>query len=80
MIPLLIFHSKILVEPAALALCPEIGPLRERLRESGALAVGFSGSGATLFGVFTGEREAVLAQQVVLGPGWARVARTAESR
>ena len=68
------------LEPAALALCPEIGPLRERLRESGALAVGFSGSGATLFGVFSGEREAVLAQQAVPGPGWARVARTAESR
>ncbi len=68
------------LEPAALALCPEIGPLRERLRESGALAVGFSGSGATLFGVFSGEREAVQAQQAVLGPGWARVARTAESR
>ena len=68
------------LEAAAASLCPQIGRLRERLLESGALAVGLSGSGATLFGVFSGEREAARAQQAISGPGWARVARTPESR
>jgi 4-diphosphocytidyl-2-C-methyl-D-erythritol kinase len=68
------------LEPAAAGLCPEIEPLRDRLRESGALAVGLSGSGATLYGVFADEGEAARAQQEIAGPGWARVARTAESR
>ena len=68
------------LEPAAASLCPEIGRLRERLLGCGALAVGLSGSGATLFGVFAGEGEARRAQQELAGPGWARVARTPESR
>jgi 4-diphosphocytidyl-2-C-methyl-D-erythritol kinase len=68
------------LESAAAGLCPEIEPLRDRLRESGALAVGLSGSGATLYGVFADEGEAARAQREIAGPGWARVARTAESR
>ncbi len=68
------------LELAAASLCPQIGRLRERLLESGALAVGLSGSGATLFGIFSGEREAARAQQTISGVGWARVARTPESR
>ena len=43
-----------LVEAAALRLCPAIGRLQQRLRALGALAVGMSGSGATLFGEAVG--------------------------
>jgi 4-diphosphocytidyl-2-C-methyl-D-erythritol kinase len=68
------------LEPAALALCPAIAPLRERLREAGALAVGLSGSGATVFGVFAGEAQARAALPRFAPPCWARVARTAEAR
>ncbi|MDJ0849772.1 MAG: 4-(cytidine 5'-diphospho)-2-C-methyl-D-erythritol kinase [Myxococcota bacterium] len=68
------------LEGPALGLCPAIGELRERLRGAGALAVGLSGSGATLFGVFPGPQAAEAARQGFAGPCWARVARTAESR
>ena len=54
--------------------------LREALREAGALAVGVSGSGPTVFGVFGGEREAGSALGRLGAPVWARVARTPESR
>ena len=40
------------LEPAAERLCPGIAPLRERLLALGARAVGLSGSGPTLFGIF----------------------------
>ena len=40
------------LEAAAVRLCPAISELRERLVAAGALAVGLSGSGPTLFGVF----------------------------
>ncbi len=40
------------LEPAATRLCPEIGGLRERMRKAGARAVGMSGSGPTVFGIF----------------------------
>jgi len=67
------------LEEAALGLCPSIGPLRERLHEAGALAVGLSGSGATVFGVFAREADARAALQRFEAPCWARVARTAEA-
>jgi len=67
---------------AALRLCPAIGRLRERLRALGALAVGMSGSGATVFGVFA---DAAAARAALGGAGfsppiWGRVATTLESR
>jgi 4-diphosphocytidyl-2-C-methyl-D-erythritol kinase len=68
------------LEPAALGLCPAIAGLRERLRDAGALAVGMSGSGPTVFGVFGGEPEADRALAGLTAPAWARVARTRESR
>lgn len=40
------------LEPAAVRLCPRIGELRRRIESSGALAVGMSGSGPTVFGIF----------------------------
>jgi 4-diphosphocytidyl-2-C-methyl-D-erythritol kinase len=69
------------LEPAAEALCPALGPLRDALRSAGALAVGLSGSGATLYGVFPSAPAAAAALAGGgLGPGaWARVARTLEA-
>ena len=40
------------LEQVAVRLCPRIGELREVIEGSGALAVGMSGSGPTVFGVF----------------------------
>jgi 4-diphosphocytidyl-2-C-methyl-D-erythritol kinase len=40
------------LEPAAVRLCPRISELREVLQDSLALAVGMSGSGPTVFGIF----------------------------
>ncbi len=68
------------LEPAAVRLCPAIARLREALREAGALAVGMSGSGPTVFGVFGSEREARSALGRLRAAVWARVARTRESR
>jgi 4-diphosphocytidyl-2-C-methyl-D-erythritol kinase len=68
------------LEPAALRLCPELARLRDGIRLAGALAVGMSGSGATLFGVFEGAAAARAALGRFRAPAWARVARTRESR
>ena len=70
------------LEAAALRLCPAIGRLQQRLRELGALAVGMSGSGATLFGVFEDAPAArrALAEAAFAAPQWGRVATTRESR
>ncbi len=64
------------LEPAAERLCPAIAPLRERLRALGARAVGLSGSGPTLFGIFrdTAEAAHALAEADFPPPIWARVA------
>jgi 4-diphosphocytidyl-2-C-methyl-D-erythritol kinase len=64
------------LEPAALRLCPAIGGLREALRRAGALGVGLSGSGPTMFGVFA---DAAAARKAADGmelasPAWCRVA------
>lgn len=48
--------------PAAIRLCPPIGRWLDRLREAGAIGVGMSGSGGTVFGVFEGETEAARAE------------------
>lgn len=63
------------LEPAALRLCPAIGRLREALRSVGALGVGLSGSGPTVFGVFA---DAAAARKAADGlvldpPAWCRV-------
>jgi 4-diphosphocytidyl-2-C-methyl-D-erythritol kinase len=55
------------LEPAALSLRPEIGQAIERLREAGALAAGVSGSGPTVFGVFSGPAMAERAAAAVEG-------------
>jgi 4-diphosphocytidyl-2-C-methyl-D-erythritol kinase len=69
------------LEPAARRLCPPIGRLCERLREAGALAVGLSGSGPTLFGIFP-DRAAAERAEAACGfetPVWSRVAETYRS-
>jgi 4-diphosphocytidyl-2-C-methyl-D-erythritol kinase len=65
------------LEPAAGRLCPAIGPLRDRLRAVGARAVGLSGSGPTVFGIFPDAAEATsaLARAAFPSPIWARVAQ-----
>jgi 4-diphosphocytidyl-2-C-methyl-D-erythritol kinase len=40
------------LEPAAVRLCPRVGEMRRIIETSGALAVGMSGSGPTVFGIF----------------------------
>lgn len=48
------------LEPAAIQLCPRIDEFRKFLGGSGALAVGMSGSGPTLYGIF---RDTIAASQ-----------------
>ena len=67
------------LEPAASSLCRAIPRLRERVRASGALAVGMSGSGPTLFGVFEDEERAQAGLAAFPPPLWARVAKSVGS-
>jgi 4-diphosphocytidyl-2-C-methyl-D-erythritol kinase len=68
------------LEPAALRLCPAIRRLRGELDARGALAVGMSGSGPTLFGVFPSlEAAREAAAKPLPAPAWLRVATTRES-
>jgi len=69
------------LEPAATRLCPPIARLRKRLREAGALVVGLSGSGPTLFGLFPERASAVRAAGAAgfEAPVWSRVAETLAS-
>jgi 4-diphosphocytidyl-2-C-methyl-D-erythritol kinase len=69
------------LEPAAEALCPALGPLRAALRSAGARAIGLSGSGATLFGVFAtpGAARDGMARVRLPARAWCRLAKTLES-
>jgi len=69
------------LEAAAVRLCPPIARLRSRLLESGARAVGMSGSGATLFGVFADRAAAEASARRLEGAegGWLRVASIREA-
>ena len=67
------------LEPAASSLCRAIPRLRERVRASGALAVGMSGSGPTLFGVFEDAERAQAGLAAFPPPLWARVAKSVGS-
>jgi 4-diphosphocytidyl-2-C-methyl-D-erythritol kinase len=49
------------LEAAVVVRHPEVGVLRDRLRDSGALAAAMSGSGSAVFGLFAGEAEALAA-------------------
>jgi 4-diphosphocytidyl-2-C-methyl-D-erythritol kinase len=75
------------LEPAATKICPAIAQLRLRLEGSDAIAVGMSGSGATVFGVFEDERAAAEAARELARPAadpraaglWTVVTRTLAS-
>jgi 4-diphosphocytidyl-2-C-methyl-D-erythritol kinase len=69
------------LEPAAERLCPALAPLRAALRAAGAAAVGLSGSGATLYGLFATREEAEAARSRLAGSAgvWLRLARTLEA-
>lgn len=76
------------LEPPAVRLCPAIAQLEEQILSLGALGVGMSGSGATVFGVFGSRQEAeeALASSPFGRDGaergvwaWARVAETEAS-
>jgi 4-diphosphocytidyl-2-C-methyl-D-erythritol kinase len=57
------------LEPVATRLCPAIAGLRAALRGAGALAVGMSGSGPAVYGVFeSGERRDRALQRLALAP------------
>jgi 4-diphosphocytidyl-2-C-methyl-D-erythritol kinase len=69
------------LEPAAERLCPALAPLRAALRAAGAAAVGLSGSGATLYGLFATRAEAAAARSRLAASAgvWLRLARTLEA-
>lgn len=64
------------LEPAAVLLCPPVAGLSRRMREVGSVAVGMSGSGPTVFGVFGSGPEAEEAERVLSAGGCERVIRT----
>ena len=70
------------LEPIAVRLCPPIARLQRQIRAAGAQAVGMSGSGATVFGLFESAEAAkrALEEAAFEAPVWARVAATQESR
>ena len=69
------------LEPAAIRLCPAVARIRQALTRAGAVAVGLSGSGATLYGVCRDLADArgVAAKLQIPDPGWSQVVITAES-
>ena len=70
------------LEAAAIRLCPQVASLRDRMRTSGALFAGMSGSGATVFGVFASEADAERARAEALTEAgtWTCVTRTRQAR
>jgi len=64
------------LEAAAVRLCPPVARLRRRLVSAGATAVGLSGSGPTLYGIFASAEaaEAGLDRLAPEPPLWARTA------
>lgn len=59
---------------------PELARGLDRMRESGAVAVGLSGSGPTIFGVFDSESAAVRAEVAFATLGWWRARTRTVSR
>jgi 4-diphosphocytidyl-2-C-methyl-D-erythritol kinase len=61
------------LEAVAVRLCPRISELREAIEANGAIAVGMSGSGPTVFGVF---RDTIAASEARNRLGFAPPVRT----
>lgn len=59
-----------ILEPAAVSLCPEITALEEKMKELGALGVCMSGSGPTVFGLFTDGNKAIDAAEYFQDHGY----------
>ena len=55
------------LEPAALSLRPEIGRALDAVRKAGAMGAMVSGSGPTVFGLFTGPDAPIRAEAVAVG-------------
>jgi 4-diphosphocytidyl-2-C-methyl-D-erythritol kinase len=64
------------LEPTSVRLCPGITELSRNMSEVGAVAVGMSGSGPTVFGLFESESEARKAEGELSSRGRERVLRT----
>jgi 4-diphosphocytidyl-2-C-methyl-D-erythritol kinase len=64
------------LEPAAVRLCPEIARIEECMRRAGAPAVGMSGSGPTVYGLFPDEAAATHAESRFEAGVTARLCRT----
>lgn len=60
-----------ILEPVAKTICPEIEEIEEKLRELGALGVCMSGSGPTVFGLYTDGNKAIDAAEYFLDHGYA---------
>ncbi len=57
------------LEPAATQLCPLVAKLREELSETGAQAVGMSGSGPTMYAIYASEADAEQARARIARAG-----------
>lgn len=60
-----------ILEPVARTLCPEVAEIEEKLKEMGALGACMSGSGPTVFGLFTDGNAAIEAAEYFLDHGYA---------
>ncbi len=60
-----------ILEPVALTLCPEVIKIKKVLLEMGAAGVCMSGSGPTVFGLFTDGNDAIEAAEYFLDHGYA---------
>lgn len=67
---------KNVLEPAAIELVPEIGILKQKLLDAGALAAQMTGSGSAVFGLFETEEAAKTAQSAVKGAAFSTVCHT----
>ena len=60
-----------ILEPVARTLCPEVAKIEEKLKELGALGACMSGSGPTVFGLFSDGNAAIEAAEYFLDHGYA---------
>lgn len=70
-IPALCNNLDNILEPVALTLCPEITEIEAKLKELGALGACMSGSGPTVFGLFTDGNLALEAAEYFICRGYA---------
>ena len=71
-IPALCQNLDNILESVALTLCPEITELENKLTELGAVGACMSGSGPTVFGLFTDGNKAIEASEYFKEHGYAK--------